>query len=223
MSVGAWALVAFGVFATVSFVGALADDRVVRLGLTDWVARRLHGAAGKLWSLLGLVLGLFIAGYTGVLLAVSNQPVWSDTWALGALFLASGLTGAAAVLRWLVYRRADARGSIRVFDRFERFFPLLEFALIVVFVVLLVPPGTLGRAFAFPWSLLWVVAVVGLLPGLGGLMASRRSLPADAGAGSGAAAEGAAALPASRSVAWVALLVLLSVLALRAAVIFSGQ
>ena len=60
-----------------------------------------------------LLAGLFIAGYTGVLLAVSNQPVWSDTWALGGLFLASGLTGSAALLGWLVHRRPDARPSIR--------------------------------------------------------------------------------------------------------------
>ena len=54
---------------------------------------------------MGALLGLFVAGYTGVLLAVSNQPVWSDTWALGGLFLASGLTGSAALIGWLVHYR----------------------------------------------------------------------------------------------------------------------
>src|SRR6266545_4191656 len=51
-------------------------------------ARPRDGTLGKLWILVGALLGTFIAGYTGVLLAVSNQPVWSDTWTLGGLFLA---------------------------------------------------------------------------------------------------------------------------------------
>src|SRR5256885_3234935 len=93
MSVGAWALLVFGAFATVSFVDALVRDG--RLNWS-WVARLLSGFFGKLFVAVGALFGLFIAGYTGVLLSVSNQPVWSDTWALGGLFLASGLSGSAA-------------------------------------------------------------------------------------------------------------------------------
>ena len=60
--------------------------------------------------IVGAVFGLFLAGYTGVLLSVSNQPVWSDTWALGALFLASSLSVAAAALILLTRfgRHADS-------------------------------------------------------------------------------------------------------------------
>ena len=47
-----------------------------------------------------------------MLLAVSNQPVWSDTWALGGLFLASGLSGSAALLLLLLtHYRASAEPS----------------------------------------------------------------------------------------------------------------
>jgi formate-dependent nitrite reductase membrane component NrfD len=102
MSVGAWVLVAFSVFVTVSFIEALVRDRVIHTAITDRAVRLLNGVAGKVWSILGALLGLFIAGYTGVLLAVSNQPVGSDTWVLGGLFLASGLTGSAALIGWLV-------------------------------------------------------------------------------------------------------------------------
>ena len=42
-------------------------------------ARLLDGGPGTIWAVLGSLVGLFVAGYTGVLLAVSNQPVWSDT------------------------------------------------------------------------------------------------------------------------------------------------
>jgi formate-dependent nitrite reductase membrane component NrfD len=200
----------------VSFVEALVADRVDRGRPAGRFARLTTGAPAKIWAVLGSVAGLFIAGYTGVLLAVSNQPVWSDTWALGGLFLASGFSGSAALLGWLVRFRPEARRSAEVFARGERIFIALEVLLIVAFVVTLIPAGTLGRAFGYPWFLLWLVAFAGLLPAL------RRpaSLPTSADS------EGGAAVPA-RAVAAPGLiltaLVLGGVLALRAAVIFSAQ
>lgn len=217
MSVGAWALVVFSVFVTVSFIDALARDRVIRTAVTDWVARLLGGTLGKIWAVLGSVVGLFIAGYTGVLLAVSNQPVWSDTWALGGLFLASGFSGSAALLGWLVRLRPQARARADAFARSERFFVVLELLLIVTFVVTLIPAGTLGRAFGYPWILLWLVALASLLPALRGAATTPRST----------ASPGAAAVPARAASAApglvVTTLVLAGVLALRAAVIFSAQ
>jgi formate-dependent nitrite reductase membrane component NrfD len=213
MSVGAWALVVFGAFVTVSFVEALVRDRVIRMRLLAWAVRPLGGFLGRLWYFVGGLLGLFIAGYTGVLLAVSNQPVWSDTWLLGGLFLASGLSGSAALLGWLVHRRSDARASAGVFAGFERLFPWLELGLIAAFVLLLIPPGALDRAFAMPWLWFWVIAVVSLLPGISGVVAARPTVTA----------EGTVAMRSARGVAWVALLVLIGVLALRVAVIFSAQ
>src|SRR5215468_2191005 len=79
----------------VRFWHMLLDGRL-RHPLAQRVADALRGGFGRLFMIVGTCLGLFIAGYTGVLLAVSNQPIWSDTWALGALFLASGLSTAAA-------------------------------------------------------------------------------------------------------------------------------
>jgi formate-dependent nitrite reductase membrane component NrfD len=217
MSVGAWALVLFSVFVTVSFFEVLVRDRVIRLRIADGAVRLLDGALGRLWNIVGAVLGLFIAGYTGVLLAVSNQPVWSDTWALGALFLASGLSGAAALLGWLVHYRSDARDTAAGIARSERLFQVLELALIGVFVVTLIPAGAsaLNRAFGFPWYLLWAVAFLGVAAGLRIPGAAR---PRVATAGAVAVRTARAAITAP-SVA----LVLIGVLALRAAVIFSAQ
>jgi formate-dependent nitrite reductase membrane component NrfD len=211
MSVGAWALVVFGVFVTVSFLAALAGDGVIP---ARWLDRLLSGFLGRIWSLLGMLAGLFVAGYTGVLLAVSNQPVWSDTWALGALFLASGLAGSAALLGWLVRFRRAARGRAGALVRGERFFVLLELALIVVFGLTLVPAGTLGRAFGFPWLLLWLVVVfAGLLPWL----RRRTDRPV------AATPEGTAHPVAAAPGLVLTTVVLIGVLALRAAVIFSAQ
>jgi formate-dependent nitrite reductase membrane component NrfD len=105
MSAGSWALVVYGVFALVSFLEATGRLR----------GSALATAGGRLVNVIGALLGLFVASYTGVLLSVSNQPVWSDTWTLGGLFLASGLSGAAAFLAAVARRDAAAparrRGS----------------------------------------------------------------------------------------------------------------
>jgi polysulfide reductase chain C len=223
MSVGAWALVVYGVFVTVSLFAAIAGDRVSQ-GAGTGLARLLDGAAGNVWAVLGSLVGLFIAGYTGVLLAVSNQPVWSDTWALGGLFLASGFSGSAALLGWLVRFRPEARPAAEAVANAERFFVVLELLLIAAFVVTLIPAGTLGRAFGYPWALLWVVAIAGLLPALFRRATRPDSTGSTGGTGAGTAA---ARTVAARAVAapglLVTLLVLVGVLALRAAVIFSGQ
>src|SRR2546423_7900307 len=179
MSVGAWALVVFSGFVTVSFLDALRRD-----GRLGGAATDRAGVPAKLWSVIGAVVGLFIAGYTGVLLAVSNQPVWSDTWALGGLFLASGLSGSAALLGWLVRYRPAARADAVAFGRAERFFLALEFLLVVALVATLIPAGTVGRAFGFPWIVLWLVAVVCALPWLG---SRERTQPAAAADGTVAA------------------------------------
>ena len=73
--------------------------------------------------------------------------------------------------------------------------------------------GTLDTALAFPWLLLWLVALAGMLPGLRGLAVGGLRATAAGGAAS------------QRTVAWAVgpSLVLIGVLALRAAVIFSAQ
>jgi formate-dependent nitrite reductase membrane component NrfD len=213
MSVGSWALVAFGLFATVTFVEVLVRDERLRWPLAVRVARLLDGAFGKLWILVGALLGTFIAGYTGVLLAVSNQPVWSDTWTLGGLFLASALSGSAVLLLALTRYRAAAEPSAAAFDIAERLFTLLELVLIVLFALTLVPAGTFDEAFGMPWLLLWLVALAGLLPGLRGLFAYRLAVTP----------EGTVVAQSARAVVAMPALVLVGVLALRAAVILSAQ
>jgi formate-dependent nitrite reductase membrane component NrfD len=209
MSVGAWALVVVSLFTVVSFVDALGRDG--KLG------GRLAALAGvgatKAWNVVGSVLWLFVASYTGVLLAVSNQPVWSDTWALGGLFLASGLSGAAALLLLLSRYRRGAEASHPVLEIAERLFTALELLLLAVFVLTLISDGTLDEAFGMPWLLLWLVAWAGLLPGLRGLAAGRLAVT------------GGGAVTATRASAWALApaLVLVGVFALRAAVIFSAQ
>src|SRR5919106_5883240 len=174
MSVGSWALVAFGVFATVSFLEVLVRDQKIRRPFAARAVRPLDGTFGRIWNAVGGILGLFIAGYTGVLLAVSNQPVWSDTWALGGLFLASGLSGSAALLLLLIARyRRDAEPSRGFLDLGERVFAALELLLLLVLVLTLIDDGALDEAFDLPWIPLWLLALAGMVPGLRGLATYR--------------------------------------------------
>ncbi len=214
MSVGVWTLVVFSVLVVVSFVDALVRDGNLRFAPASRLSALLEGNVGRIWHVVGSALGLFIAGYTGVLLAVSNQPIWSDSWALGGLFLASGLTGSAALLLLLAHYRRDAADSSRgILEIGERLFAALEVLLLIVFVVTLIDDAALDEAFAMPWLLLWLVAVAGMLHGISGLVTGR--LRATAGG----------AVTADRVLVWAAApaLVLVGVLALRAAVIFSAQ
>jgi formate-dependent nitrite reductase membrane component NrfD len=235
MSVGVWALMVFSVCVLVSFVEALVRDGRIRWSLARRAVRPLDGTFGTMIAIVGGIFGLFIAGYTGVLLAVSNQPVWSDTWALGGLFLASGLSASAALLLFLLRYRPAAKASTGAFIASEQFYAALELALIVVFAVTLIPAGALDIAFGFPWLLLWLVALAGLAASL---MAGAGDRPAERPAvtGPGASGPGASGPPVTgegvvvpvRSVSAVSSvavvgLVLLGVLALRAAVILSAQ
>lgn len=201
MSVGSWALMLYGIFALVSFLEALALGRTARGEPAPGLARVLAGGAGRLFNILGALLGLFLASYTGVLLSVSNQPVWSDTWTLGGLFVASALSASAALLAALVHSRTDAAPAEAQLQRAEGYFALLELALLVLFLVTLVSAGTVRAIIEGPWLLLWVLVVVGLIPPLVGLFGRA---PLLRGAG-------------------LAVLVLVATLALRAIVLLAPQ
>ena len=114
MSVGVWGLLLFNAFAGISFVETLVKDGKLKIGVVTKLVGLLDGPLGKVVNILGCVFGLFIAGYTGVLLAVSNQPLWSDTWTLGGLFLASGLSSAASRPDAVVAATPRSRGERRL-------------------------------------------------------------------------------------------------------------
>ena len=111
--------VAFGVLHGPIGLDAVSSKLAIVVGLSIaivWCVRLLagerfrflRGAFGRVFMIVGAFFGVFLAGYTGVLLSVSNQPIWSDTWALGGLFLASGLSVAAAALALLARTWASA-------------------------------------------------------------------------------------------------------------------
>ena len=201
MSLGSWALLLFGLFSFVSFLAAVADVGWFRAASP--IARILRGGAGLVWNAVGTVFGLFICAYTGVLLAVSNQPVWSDGgWALGGMFLASALSGSAALLLLVARSRRDVDAdTANRLEAADRYFVILEALLIAIFLVTVAVAGTIGTVLGV-WIVLWLVVALGLLApfAMARWDVARRWPPVAA-----------------------PLLALLGVLALRAVVIFSAQ
>jgi formate-dependent nitrite reductase membrane component NrfD len=204
MSMGVWALLVFGFFAFVSAADTWLLDRRGR--------SLMPAVLSRVFMIIGSLFGLFIASYTGVLLSVSNQPVWSDTWALGGLFLVSGLSGAAAAITLLVRYRPEASFTLPRLRVVDGYFSILELALLVAFFATVIIAG--GAARIVPWFPLWIVALIGIGASLLGF---RR--PARVSAGS----ETAAMAPVATEAAVVSALVLIAVLAMRVAVIFSAQ
>ncbi len=209
MSVGSWALVVFGLFTLVSFLGALADEDRVRwpaLRRLQWPAFRAvrpPSMLGRIWALLGGIAGLFIAGYTGVLLAVTNRPIWSDTPLLGMLFIVSAASTSAALLILLTHRYGwRALPGVAALQRMDGMVIVLE---LVVLIAVMISLGPAVRGWLNVWGVLLVVGVMvmGLIAPLLMVWRERRF--------------------AERNIAMSAALVLLGGLLLRMIVVFSSR
>ncbi len=139
MSSGAWVLLLFSGCAFVSFTGAVAAR-----GWPKWALLR-HASPealfGRLVSGLGAILGLYLAGYTGVLLSVTNRTSAALLILLGSW---SGLS----------------RDHLHPLERFDRSALILEALTIVALV------ASLGRI-ATVWLDGWGVLLAGML--LGGI------------------------------------------------------
>jgi formate-dependent nitrite reductase membrane component NrfD len=158
MSVGSWALLFFAAFAFLAFVAALHDAGRIR-GWHGLSRLRPPSMAGWLVAIVGGLLGFFVAGYTGVLLAVTNRPIWSDTPLLGLTFLISAASTSAALMILLAPRRWWARPGVHALERFDATALVLELLALTALVVSL---GSMARAWMNAWGLLLIVGVVGL-------------------------------------------------------------
>jgi formate-dependent nitrite reductase membrane component NrfD len=159
MSLGSWALLAFGGFALLGFVAALAEAGRLPAGLARL---RPPGLVGTVLTVLGGLVGFFVAGYTGVLLAVTNRPIWSDSPLLGLLFVVSAASISAALLLLLGWARRPRTPGLAALERFDVWALVLELAVLVAFLASL---GAVFRVWLSGWGLLLLlgVVVVGML------------------------------------------------------------
>jgi len=143
ISFGAWAILLFGACAALSW----------------WEERRERAPSlvAKLIAGLGGLFGFFVAGYTGVLLSVTNRPIWADSPWLGALFLASGASTGAAALMLFGRRRGASETSIRWLESFDAQALMVELVILIVFIASLWPIRQVWFSF---WGFLLLVGVV---------------------------------------------------------------
>jgi len=155
MSIGSWALLIFGIFSLLSFLSALHEA-----GRLRWPAVRCFrspAALGKILSVIGGLLGFFVAGYTGVLLAVTNRPIWSDTPLLGMLFVVSAASISAALMILLAERSRWTMPGLRALHRLDTWVIALEF---IVLIAVMISLGPVFRAWLNAWGVLLFVGVI---------------------------------------------------------------
>jgi len=159
ISFGAWGLMLFGLFAVLSALGARAEEGRLRNPVLRAVGSAVQGrTAAKLVAAVGGLCGFFVAGYTGVLLAVTNRPIWADSPWLGALFVASGASTGAATLILLAPGRGASMRSLTWLSDFDFRALVVELLILVAFLISL---GSVNRVWVSVWGLLLVVGVIG--------------------------------------------------------------
>jgi len=146
-----WSPISFGAWAILLFGGCAA--------LSWWEERRDRAPSlvAKLVAGLGGLFGFFVAGYTGVLLSVTNRPIWGDSPWLGALFLASGASTGAAALLLFGRRGGVSESSIRWLASFDAQVLMVELVILIIFIASLWPIRQVWISF---WGLLLLVGVV---------------------------------------------------------------
>jgi protein NrfD len=155
MSLGSWALLIFGALSFVSFLAALVDS-----GRLSWPAGqrfRPPGILGTVIAVIGGLFAFFIAGYTGVLLAVTNRPIWSDTPLLGMLFIVSAASTSAALMILLARRYRWTMPGISGLHRMGFGVEILEFFVLLAVILSL---GPVLRAWLSAWGLLLFLGVI---------------------------------------------------------------
>ena len=125
MSIGAWAVGVFGLFAFVS--------SVLSLSSSESHARLRRGI-----GLVGIFFGFFLASYTGVLLSNSALPFWRDSRLMGALFLASGASTGIAAITLIMFATGHSAGDgWRKLKRADHVSMIIELVLLVALIGLL--------------------------------------------------------------------------------------
>jgi len=158
MSVGAWGLMLFGGFSFLAALGAAYGDGRLRWRLAGRLA---EPPLSTIIALAGGVMGFFLAGYTGVLLSVTNRPIWADSSWLGILYLLSAASSAAAVLILLARRQIPDAAGLDGLERFDKYVLVLELVALAIFLITL---GSASRAFLNAWgAVLLLVVVAGIL------------------------------------------------------------
>ena len=115
MNLGAWTLTGFTPIAFARAASHAAGTGLLR-GPLGALARLVPT---RLAELGGCALGLTLAGYSGVLLAATNIPLWAKSKLLGGLFMASALASGSAAVTLQAARRGVPEATLHRLARLE--------------------------------------------------------------------------------------------------------
>ncbi|MEP7086387.1 MAG: NrfD/PsrC family molybdoenzyme membrane anchor subunit [Gemmatimonadota bacterium] len=158
MSDGVWILLVFSAFATGAAAQSFVDVAWVPKPIARIVRVLTMPALVTVGALGGIASGLALAGYTGILLAATNRPMWSDSAWLGVLFLLSAVsTSLAALLLASHWRRVGETPTREWLARFDNITLVLELAVMAAFLVSL---GNAAIVFFNGWGVLLLLGVI---------------------------------------------------------------
>jgi formate-dependent nitrite reductase membrane component NrfD len=155
MSMGVWGLLTFSFFSSLSAVIQAARDGL--LGRW-WGATLLARIPQKLLAAPGIFAGLFLGGYTGILLAATSIPLWSRSKLLGAVFMASALSTGTAMISCILRVTGAPAKTLYKLEQMEWVNMLVEMVGLLAFLrgsgraarpLVGTAPGELGVTF---WS-----------------------------------------------------------------------
>ncbi len=165
MSVGVWGVIVFTIFSIFSVLmifGKSKDSKGIwKLGyyISLVIPRKAVNA-------IGLTVGVFLAGYTGVLLTETSRPFWSDTPFLGALFLASGVSTAIAFIYFFYGTMRNDEIGQRNKYKLKLVDNMAIIAEIVILIFMLIQLSNIGhlKYLKHYTGMFWIgVVVVGLI------------------------------------------------------------
>jgi formate-dependent nitrite reductase membrane component NrfD len=154
MNLGAWTLTGFTPLAFARAASHAADTGLLR-GPLAALTRLLPK---PIVELTGSLLGLVLAGYSGVLLAATNVPLWAKSKLLGGVFMASAMSSGSAAVTLTAARRGSPDATLHRLANIESMASLAEAATLTGYLVQsgkTARPLTAGR-FAGPF---WLGAV----------------------------------------------------------------
>ncbi|MDQ0252875.1 formate-dependent nitrite reductase membrane component NrfD [Evansella vedderi] len=141
MSLGAWVMNVFGVFALVGFLYALKKDNLLQF---SWAQKLYHlatwlheGPIAKVFLSIGAFFSAWFGVYLGILVTTSHLPAWNATPFIPTLWMISAvITGVSVVILLLIFtnRSSQLNESIQRLDNIVKSVIVLNIAMIIVFV-----------------------------------------------------------------------------------------
>ncbi|MBI5026846.1 MAG: polysulfide reductase NrfD [Nitrospirae bacterium] len=144
MSIGAWSIFVFGIFAFLNMAMAISTSERFK----NTILGKLGGfisPAKKVITWIGIVVASYLVLYTGVLLGVTSQVLWTSTYLLGALFMASGVSTGIAAISLIAGGKEELRESIRKLEKADKRAIIVEVAILSLLIIALYFYGTEPR------------------------------------------------------------------------------